>query len=76
MKKWLKKRKRILQIIEVGSDLDMASRIYDFINAGAIIINLFVSILYTFEEVRERFGFWLVLLGNPAAYRYQIPPRQ
>lgn len=72
MKKWLKKRKRILQIIEVGSDLDMASRIYDFINAGAIIINLFVSILYTFEEVRERFGFWLVLLEGVTVVFFAI----
>lgn len=61
-KKWIKQRKRILEIIEVGSDLDLPSRIYDYINAGAIIINLFFSILYTFVEVRDRFGFWLVLM--------------
>lgn len=61
-KKWLKHRKRILEIIEVGSDLDMVSRIYDYINAGAIIINLLFGILYTFAEVRDRFGFWFVLV--------------
>lgn len=60
--KWTKRRKRVLQVIEVGSDLDMASRIYDFINAGAIVINLILSILYTFAEVRERFGSWFVFL--------------
>lgn len=61
-KKWLKQRKRIFQIIEVGSDLDMPSRVYDYINAGAIIINLLFSILYTFAEIRDRFGFLFVLM--------------
>lgn len=42
-KKLLKQRKRILQIIEVGSDLDPVSRFYDYINAGAIILNLVMS---------------------------------
>ena len=55
-KKLLKHRKRILQIIEVGSDLDLTSRVYDYVNASAIIINLILSILYTFTEVRERFA--------------------
>ena len=60
--KWNRKRKRILEIIEVGSDLDLPSRIYDFINAGAIIINLLASILYTFAEIRQLMGVWLLLI--------------
>lgn len=57
MKKQLKRqRKRIKEIIEVGSDLDIQSRVYDYINAGAIVINLVFSILYTFAEVREKYG--------------------
>ena len=61
-KKWLKQRKRIFEIIEVGSDLDLISRVYDYINAGAIVINLLFSILYTFDEVRGRLGNWFVLV--------------
>lgn len=61
-KKWLNQRRRILEIIEVGSDLDLPSRIYDYINAGAIIVNLLFSILYTFEEMREKFGPWIILI--------------
>lgn len=71
-KKWLKHRKRILEIIEVGSDLDMVSRIYDYINAGAIIINLLFSILYTFAEVRDRFGFWFVLVEGVTVVFFAI----
>ena len=61
-KKWLKKRKRIFQVIEVGSDLDMPSRIYDYINAGAILLNLLFSILYTFDEAKEALGILFVLV--------------
>ena len=59
---WGARRKRVLEIIEVGNDLDSPSRIYDFINAGAIIVNLLVSILYTFTEIRENYGTWLLLV--------------
>lgn len=61
-KKWKRYRKRILEIIEVGSDLDLPSRIYDYFNAGAIVVNLLASILYTFEEVRGSCGFLLVFI--------------
>ena len=53
---WDRRRKRIFQILEVGNDLDTVSRVYDFINVGTIIVNLIVSILYTYSEVREEYG--------------------
>lgn len=61
-KKWEKRRKRLYDIIEVGSDYDSYSRIYDFANAGAIILNIIASIMYTFEEVRNQFGFMLLFV--------------
>ena len=64
LKKWLRYRKRISSIIEVGSDWDLPSRIYDYTNAGAIIINLLASILYTFEEIRGTYGSVLILLED------------
>lgn len=54
--KWEKRRKRLYDIIEVGSDFDSQSRLYDYGNAAAIILNLAVTILYTFEEIREPYG--------------------
>ena len=59
-RRWNTRRRRILEIIEVGNDLDVQSRSYDFVNAGAIIVNLLASILYTFAEIRENYGNWLV----------------
>lgn len=54
--KWFKRKKRIFQIIEVGYDLDFLSRAYDFVNVLAILLNLAVSILYTFDNIREQYG--------------------
>lgn len=61
-KKWLKRRKRVFEIIEVGNDLDRVSRIYDFVNAFSIIINLIVSIMYTYADIREQYGDLLILV--------------
>lgn len=63
-KKWLKRRKRIFDVIEVGSDFDFISRAYDMLNVSAIIINLAVSILYTYAEVRESYGTILTILES------------
>lgn len=54
--KWFKRKKRIFQIIEVGYDLDFLSRAYDFVNVLAILLNLTVSILYTFDTIRGQYG--------------------
>ncbi|MBQ3559184.1 MAG: ion transporter [Agathobacter sp.] len=61
-KKWDKRRKRLFDIIEVGSDYDVYSRAYDFINAGAILLNIIASIMYTFDECRVQYGLVLVIV--------------
>lgn len=60
----LKHRKRIFDIIEVGSDFDFQSRAYDYVNAGAIIVNLLASILYTYDEIRMRYGSIIILVED------------
>ena len=54
--KWEKRRKRLFHIIEVGSDFDEHSRWYDYENAAAILLNLAVTIMLTFEELRASYG--------------------
>ena len=61
-KQWEKRRKRLFEIIEVGNDIDHVSRAYDFWSAACILLNLAVSILYTFEEVRLACGNLLGLI--------------
>lgn len=60
--RWLKRRKRVFEIIEVGNDLDYVSRAYDFINAFAIILNLTASIMHTFTDLQARYGTWILLV--------------
>ena len=62
--KWLKRRKRIFEIIEVGNDLDRPSRIYDFVNVFAMIVNLLVAILCTYAELLEKYGDTFHVLEN------------
>lgn len=61
-KKWIKARKRVFEIVEVGNDLDGFSRFYDFLSVIIILCNLTVSIMYTYEEVRNQYGNWLLLI--------------
>ena len=61
-KKWIKRRKRVFEIVEVGKDLNYVSRAYDFINVISIIVNLAVSILYTYSNVREKWGTALLII--------------
>ena len=71
-KTWEKRRKRAFEIIEVGNDIDIISRSYDFLNALCIIINLIVSILYTFDEVRSVYGPFLVVIEEITVIGFAI----
>lgn len=59
-----KLRKRIFEIIEVGAPGDYASRAYDFVNMLSIVVNLLITILYTYENIRASHG--QLLLGVEA----------
>ena len=52
-KKWLRRRQRLFGIVEVGNDVDLPSRLYDYINVISIVLNLTASILYTFADIRR-----------------------
>lgn len=60
--KWLKRKRRVFQIIEVGNDLDFLSRVYDFVNALAIVLNLAASIMYTFSDLQAKYGNWIIFI--------------
>ena len=61
---WLKRRKRVFEIIEVGAPTDYVSRIYDFFNSFAIILNLIVSVMYTFASMRQQYATLLLTIEN------------
>ncbi len=61
-KKWYKRRKYLFKVLEVGDDLDNVSRIYDYLNVLSVIVNLIVSIMYTYADLREKYGDLLIIL--------------
>lgn len=57
-------RRRLNVIIEVATPEDKASRAYDMLNMLTIVINMIVSLAYTFEEARNAYGPLLVALES------------
>lgn len=54
------RRKRIAEIIEIGSREDWLSRGYDIFSTAMLFVNLTATILFTFDDVAERFNAALV----------------
>lgn len=61
-KQWLQRRRRISEIIEVGTAGDWVSKGYDLLSTLIVIINISVTVLYTFDSMEERFGDVLLLM--------------
>ncbi len=61
-KVWKQRKKRVFEIIEAGTQYDYISRVYDFVNTMAILLNLLVSILYTYGNIRASYGTILVFI--------------
>ena len=59
---WDCRRKRIFEIIEIWDTYDYPSRAYDFLNAVAIVVNLVVSVMYTFDDIRSAHGTLLLTI--------------
>lgn len=59
---WLHRRRRVSEIIEVGTTDDIPSRCYDFASTLILLINVAVTMLYTFDEMELRYGETLLLL--------------
>ena len=56
MEKQISRRRRIYQIVEIGGAQDPVSRGYDFFSAGILLLNVLVSILFTFDRIELRCG--------------------
>ena len=59
---WLKRRRRIFEIIEAGSAADPVSRIYDVFSTLMTLTNVVVTVLYTFDQMELQQGSTLLFL--------------
>ena len=59
---WLQRRKRISEIIAVGQCSDWPSRSYDIVSSIILLVNITVTVMYTFDEMECRCGGLLLTL--------------
>ncbi len=59
---WLQRRRRVFEIIEVGTSEDIPSRTYDIASVVVMLVNIAVTVLYTFDEMEWNYGEHLLLL--------------
>ena len=53
---WAQRRRRVSEIVEAGAANDLVSRTYDIISTLILLINVAVTILYTFDQAEARYG--------------------
>ena len=53
---WEKRRRRLYELIEIGCNYNAICWGYDVLNTFTIILNLAVSILYTFDDIAAKYG--------------------
>ena len=59
---WMQRRRRISEIIEAGSAEDWVSRSYDIFSTLMTLVNVVVTVLYTFDEMELNYGPMLLFL--------------
>ena len=61
-KTWLQRRRRISEIVEAGTSEDWVSKGYDIVSTLLLLINIAVTILYTFDEMELSCGKMLLTM--------------
>lgn len=59
---WMQRRRRISEIIEPGTAEDIVSRCYDVFTTLMTLVNVVVTVLYTFDEMELNHGSTLLFL--------------
>ena len=55
-------RRRVSEIIEIGASDDLPSRCYDMVGTLMLLVNVIVTILYTFDSMELKYGDLLLFL--------------
>ena len=61
---WNQRRKRVAEIVELGSADDWVSRSYNVISCMVLLANLAVTIFYTFDKMEMLYGETLLLIES------------
>ena len=55
-KLWLQRRRRLSEILEAGASTDFVSRSYDVLSTLLTLVNIGVTVLYTFDQMELHYG--------------------
>ena len=67
-KDMLQLRRRISEIIEVGTAGDWVSKGYDLFSVVVIVVNIAVTVLYTFNSMEQKYGELLLMLESVTVF--------
>ena len=59
---WLQRRRRVSEIVEAGSASDPVSRVYDVFSTLMTLINVTVTVMYTFDRMELEHGALLLTI--------------
>ena len=65
---WLATRARLFRMVSVGVVDEPVNQAYDIISTGALIANLIVSIMATFENLNAVYGSWFLLVEQATVF--------
>jgi voltage-gated potassium channel len=55
-KVWLQRRRRLSEILEAGASTDFVSRSYDVLSTLMTLVNIAVTVMYTFDQMQTQYG--------------------
>ena len=55
-KLWLQRRRRLSEILEAGASTDFVSRSYDVLSTLMTLVNIAVTVMYTFDQMEIQYG--------------------
>ena len=70
--KWPALRARLFRMVSVGVIDEPINRAYDIISTGALIANLMVSVMATFENLNAVYGTWFLLIEQVTVFFFGV----
>ena len=70
--KWPALRARLFRMVSVGVIDEPINRAYDIISTGALIANLMVSVMATFENLNAAYGTWFLLIEQVTVFFFGV----
>ena len=69
---WFVTRARLFRMVSVGVVDEPVNQAYDIISTGALIANLIVSVLATFEDLNAAYGSWFLLIEQATVFFFGV----